>query len=74
MESHDYGFSLHWWAISGSSSKIESSECKVASVQGYKINIRISGKIKGVTSETQHTQTQIWVKILLQKEKKSFKK
>ena len=34
---------------------MESSECKGASVYGYKINITIGGKIKGVTSETQHT-------------------
>ena len=44
--------------------------CKGARVCGYKINTMISGKIKGVTSETQQTQTQI----LIQKEKHSFKK
>ena len=36
--------------------------CKSGNVYGYKINIKVSGKIKGATSETQHTSTQLWLK------------
>ena len=33
--------------------------CKGGNVYGYKININVSGKIEGGTSETQHTPIQL---------------
>ena len=30
---------------------------------GYTINIKVGGKIEGATSETQHTLTQLWLKV-----------
>ena len=52
MESHECGFPLHWWAISWSVGKKEGSVCKGGNVYGYKINIKVSGKIEGATFET----------------------
>ena len=58
MEFHECGFPLHWWEISWSAGKKESSVCKGGNVYGYKIIIKVShGKIEGATSETRHTPT-----------------
>ena len=70
MASQEYEFPLHWWAISGSASKIDSSVCKGANVHGYKIKKKVSGKIEVATSETQHTPTQIWLKKIIRERKK----
>ena len=66
MESHEYGFPLHWWAISWSVGIKENSVCKGGNVYGYKINIKVSGKIEGATSETTAHSTSIMIQIVLE--------
>ena len=34
---------------------------------GYKIDIKVSGKIEGATSATQQTPTQLWLKMYYRK-------
>lgn len=77
MESHECGFPLYWWAISWSAGKKESSVCsKGGNEYGYKINIKVSGKIEGATSETTAHSNSIMIKNVLKnkKEKREIKK
>ena len=39
--------------------KVVYVDCKGGNVHGYKINIKVCGKIGGAASETHHTPTQI---------------
>ena len=46
--------------------KGKNSVCKGGNVYGYKINIKVSGKIEGATSETAAHSTSIMIKIVLE--------
>ena len=65
MGSQECGFPLRWWAISWSAGKKENSVCKGGNVYGYKINIKVSGKIEAATSETTAHFNSIMIKNVL---------
>ena len=44
----------------------ENSVCKGGNVYGYKINIKVSGKIEGAASETTAHSTSIMILIVLE--------